>query len=203
MQLMRQSEGSHDEIDYFLVPVVEDIKQIRDSVKTVHELLKLGVEAEKIKVIFNKVGLTESVEDVFAEIIHALKKLGVPYDTDIVIYKSDFFPAFDSTNMSIQDFKDKFMTISLADNKKRMNELRRNRNRTELEDAEFKEIMSIIHTQQLAIKATRDLDAVFKAIFKEEIIDDEPVANEVITNESAQLKDAIEKLDGKKVKAKS
>lgn len=203
MQLMRQSEGSHDEIDYFLVPVVEDIKQIRDSVKTVHELLKLGVEAEKIKVIFNKVGLTESVEDVFAEIIHALKKLGVPYDTDIVIYKSDFFPAFDSTNMSIQDFKDKFMTISLADNKKRMNELRRNRNRTELEDSEFKEIMSIIHTQQLAIKATRDLDAVFKAIFKEEIIDDEPVANEVITNESAQLKDAIEKLDGKKVKAKS
>lgn len=196
MQLMRQMEGSHDDIDYFIVPVVEDVKQRRDSIRTVHELLKLGVPPEKIKIIFNKVGVTESVEDIFAELIHALKKLGVAYDTELTMYHSEFFPDFESSNMSIDDFKERIMSVSLADNKKRVNELRRNRNRTELEQKEIKEVMATIHTQQLAIKSARDLDKVFQILFKDEIIDDEPV----VANEDVEFKEAIEKLDNKKTK---
>jgi hypothetical protein len=170
MQLMKQMEGSHQNIDYFVIPVVEDVKQRRDSTRTVHELLKLGVDPNKIKVLFNKVGITQDVEDAFAELIHALKKLGVSYDTRAVIYHSEFFPAFERMDMSLDDFKNKIMAVPLSQNQARMNELRRNRNRTELEDKEFKELKSIIATQGLGIKAARDLDEVFKVLFKEELI---------------------------------
>lgn len=201
MNLISQMSGSHDDIDYFVVPVTKEVKIHRDSIKTVHQLLKLGVEPERIKVVFNKVGLTESVEDSFEAMIHALKLLGVPYDTNIVIYSNGFFPDFENTNMGIEDFKDKVMGVSLVEGKKRMNVLRRNRNRTEAENKEFKALMPALQTQQLAISTTIELDAVFKLMFKEEIMDDEPVINEVVSDEDAKLKDAIEKLDSKKTKS--
>ena len=198
MHLISQMSGSHDDIDYFVVPVTQDVKIRRDSIKTVHELLKVGVPPQKIKVVFNKVGLTESVEDVFDVLIHALKKLGVPYDIKNTIYSNGFYPDFENTGMGIEDFKDKIMSVSVEDNKKRMNELRRNRNRTELENEEFTELMNTLQTQQLAISTAIELDAVFKNLFKDEIINDEPVVND----NDVELKEAIEKLDTNSKKSK-
>lgn len=178
MQLMRQFEGSYADIDYFVVPVVNDVKQRRDSSRTVHELLKLGVDADKIKVVFNRVGVTEDVIDAFDDMIYALENLGVDYDLDAVIRESQFFPYFERTNMSLDEFKKEVMAVPLEENKKRQNELRRKKDRTKAEEQEFKELMKTISTQHLAISATRNLDEVFRTLFKEEIYDDEPVETE-------------------------
>ena len=54
MQLMRQSEGSHDEIDYFLVPVVEDIvtvKQLIERLKNEDALVLVPYELEDVKLL--------------------------------------------------------------------------------------------------------------------------------------------------------
>ena len=173
IQIMQQMESSDDDIDYFVIPVVKDEKMRRDSVKTIQELLKLGVDPSKIKPLFNRVSLTDDVEEVFADFIYALKKLGVSYNPDAVVRESRFFSVFERTGMSLDDFKNTIMAKPLEENKKRQNELRCKPERTKEEQQEFQELLSLISTQQLAIAATRNLDKVFYALFQEQVIDDE------------------------------
>lgn len=50
---MNEYQGSHDLIDYFIVPVVREAKQQADSIQTIQTLVAMGVEADRFKVIFN------------------------------------------------------------------------------------------------------------------------------------------------------
>ncbi|MGY2437331.1 StbB family protein, partial [Escherichia coli] len=50
---MNEYQGSHDLIDYFIVPVVREAKQQADSIQTIQTLIAMGVEADRFKVIFN------------------------------------------------------------------------------------------------------------------------------------------------------
>lgn len=55
LALMRKFKGSHEDFDYFVVPTVPDIKQQKDTANTANELAKMGVTANKIKVVLNRV----------------------------------------------------------------------------------------------------------------------------------------------------
>jgi hypothetical protein len=55
IKLMAQFAGSHEEFDYFVVPVVAEKKQQADSINTIKTLSRIGVPANKIRVVFNKV----------------------------------------------------------------------------------------------------------------------------------------------------
>ncbi|HCP3011494.1 TPA: transcriptional regulator, partial [Escherichia coli] len=50
---MNEYQGSHDLIDYFIVPVVREAKQQIDSIQTITTLMAMGVEQDRFKVIFN------------------------------------------------------------------------------------------------------------------------------------------------------
>lgn len=50
---MNEFKGSHDLIDYFVIPVPTQDKQQRDSIATIQTLLDMGIEQERIRVIFN------------------------------------------------------------------------------------------------------------------------------------------------------
>ncbi|ECI2791926.1 transcriptional regulator [Salmonella enterica subsp. enterica serovar Give] len=50
---MLEFQGSHELIDFFIVPVTPQDKQQRDSIATINNLLDMGIEEERIKVIFN------------------------------------------------------------------------------------------------------------------------------------------------------
>ncbi len=65
MKLMKQYQGSHEDMDLFVVPAVKEAKQIGDTIATIQALTSLGVQPKKIRLIFNRVEVDEVVEDVF------------------------------------------------------------------------------------------------------------------------------------------
>ena len=68
-RLMGQYRGSHEDIDLFVVPAVKEAKQIKDTIATISALSSLGVGAKKIRVVFNRVEVDESIEDSFYPLI--------------------------------------------------------------------------------------------------------------------------------------
>jgi len=64
-QLMSQHKGSSKKFDYFVVPTVGEKKQIYDTIKTVDTLASMGIPRKRIKVIFNKIEVDDSVEQEF------------------------------------------------------------------------------------------------------------------------------------------
>ena len=64
---MVKVEGSHLEIDYFVVPTIPGGKEQRDTVRTIQALSEVGVEAERIRVLFNRVR-SDDVKEEFAPI---------------------------------------------------------------------------------------------------------------------------------------
>jgi hypothetical protein len=66
---MAQYRGTHSEFDYFVVPAVRDVKQLKDTVATIMTLQQIGIKANKIKVVFNRMLPYEKVENVFAPLL--------------------------------------------------------------------------------------------------------------------------------------
>lgn len=67
-QLMKQHKGSTKKFDYFVVPTVAEKKQLFDTIKTIDHLAEMGVPRKRIKVIFNKIEVDDSVEQDFSMI---------------------------------------------------------------------------------------------------------------------------------------
>ncbi|KND60578.1 Stability protein StdB [Candidatus Burkholderia verschuerenii] len=65
IKLMRQYRGSHEDMDYFVVPAVKEDKQIKDTIATIQALASMGVSPKKVRVVFNKLEADETVEDAF------------------------------------------------------------------------------------------------------------------------------------------
>ena len=102
LALMRQYRGSHEDFDLFLVPTVPDLKQQRDTVECINELARLGVPAEKIKIVFNMVEPGTDVERVFAPVlafVAAEGKCGA--DLRAVILRNEVFAKLSSHALSI------------------------------------------------------------------------------------------------------
>jgi hypothetical protein len=65
IKLMQQYRGSHEDFDFFVVPAVKEAKQIKDTIATITALAAMGVPAERIRVVFNKLEPDETVEEAF------------------------------------------------------------------------------------------------------------------------------------------
>ncbi|WP_223953287.1 StbB family protein, partial [Aeromonas caviae] len=48
-------DGSHLEIDYFIVPVTPGTKEQKETISLVGTLANMGIDAEKIRIVFNRV----------------------------------------------------------------------------------------------------------------------------------------------------
>lgn len=69
---MLKIEESHIEFDYFVVPVVSGTVEQRESVKMLQTLADIGIPADKIRVVFNRVNMDVSEE--FPAILGYAKK---------------------------------------------------------------------------------------------------------------------------------
>lgn len=101
---MKKYQGSHEDLDYFIIPVTPEVKQQIDSVNTAKFLIDLGIPSEKIKFVFNQVPLDSSADDLFTPILTAVKKLKLDQKIP-VIYENEFFDNFEikSGNLSLSD----------------------------------------------------------------------------------------------------
>lgn len=165
MSALKRLEGSHEDYDYFIVPVVKTAKPQADGIKTVHELLKLGVEPEKIKVVFNMVEYKDEIEADFAETIYALETLGVPYDLDAAIEFSSFYPNFNSLGITLEELlatptkehKSKIATLTAKRQKQG--------NLSEEDNDALLRYIELVTTQRYAKTCIRNHDQVFNVLF--------------------------------------
>lgn len=140
-------EDSHEEFDYFIVPLISGDKQQVDTKSTLVELIRLGVKASKIRLIFNFVEKQEKIERDFEFIIDAAKKLKIRVP-NVGIQENEVFEKLRILNKSIEEIlqmEDLRTQFSAATDPIKKEELR-----------------TLIGVQRTAKTAKKNLDEVFK-----------------------------------------
>jgi hypothetical protein len=124
-----KSDDIHEEIDFFFIPTTPKGKQQVDTVATIEALLDLGIEPERIKIIFNFYDPDFPVDKLYSHIFESdifdILKLK---DIDNV-FTIEESPAFDMlaeigisfTDMANDERDFKALTRATKDKKKRMN----------------------------------------------------------------------------------
>ncbi len=151
---MRKFRGSHEDFDFFVVPVVKDIKQQKDSMATIEALQAIGVPPKKIRVIFNRLESDESVDQVFYPIanFHEATK-AFTLKPEWVIHENEIYNRLKSLRKSLTD-----VVNDQTDYKKVLAEAK---TEEEKDDA-----VHMIMAKRLATAAHENLEAVFKTLFK-------------------------------------
>lgn len=152
--LMRKYRGSHADFDYYVVPVVKEKKQQKDTMATIEALNAIGVPANKIRLVFNKVDISEDVLKEFAALIayhEQEKKFWMNPEAAI-----EFTEVFDKASAV------KRTVTELAEDKtnyrEKLNSL--------TDEAERAETIKMISAQRLAYSAHENLNTVYKLLFK-------------------------------------
>ena len=73
LALMRRYRGSHEDFDIFVVPTVPAGKQQRDTMATLAELSRLGIPADKVRVVFNMIEEGTDLERTFDPLLAFLR----------------------------------------------------------------------------------------------------------------------------------
>lgn len=137
--------GSHNDYDYFLLPTVSSLKEQIDTNATMIELLELGVNSNKIRLVFNKVeeaGKLNNFEKVIKQA--ELLKIRVP---SVGIQDNEVYSKLRELEISMQellaieDLRDKIKQADDTDKKRKLAKL--------------------LSSQMLAQSACKNLDDVF------------------------------------------
>jgi hypothetical protein len=154
LKLMQQYDGSHEEFDYFVVPVVKEKKVQSDTVNTIRALHKLGIDKKKIRMVFNKVEVDDSVEDEFAALFGlAQSEKSFIAKPEAVIYANEVFERLKAVGRSLGD-----ITADETDYRTKL------RQTTDEDEKEL--CIRMVALKRLAITANKNLDDVFKVLFK-------------------------------------
>ena len=74
LSLMRKYRGSHEDFDYFVIPTVPALKQQQDTIATLAELARLGIPANRVRVVFNQVEDSTDVRKTFDTVLSFLEQ---------------------------------------------------------------------------------------------------------------------------------
>ena len=155
LKYMQQQAGSHEEFDYFLVPVVNEKKAQADSVNTIRALSNLGIGQNKIRVVFNKMDTDESVDDEFTSLFGlAAKEKSFIANPDAVILSNEVYERLKSVGKSLAE-----ISADPIDYRVRFKEV------TNQEEKAM--CLNMVALKRLAVTANKNLDDVFKAVFSE------------------------------------
>lgn len=151
MDAMAEYDGSHEDIDRFVVPVTPETKQQIDSINTVRALVDLGVDASRIRMVFNRVPKRQTVEDAFPAIFGFHAKTGAfTLHPAAAIAESEAFDLLKALNRSLIDMatdtRDYRADLASAD------------------DHAAERIKTTIRAQRLARPLAPQLDQVFNFI---------------------------------------
>jgi hypothetical protein len=98
---MRRFEGSHIAIDYFIVPVTGGTKEQRGTIGMITSLANLGVPANRIRILFNRVN--ESVQDEFRMLLNYVEKNNnATANLDAAIFDNELFDVLADENISMK-----------------------------------------------------------------------------------------------------
>jgi hypothetical protein len=152
LKMMQQYAGSHEEFDFFIVPVVKEQKQQGDTVNTIRALSKIGIPKGKILLVFNMVEVDESVEDEFAALFGLVKaEKSFTLNPAAVIYSNEVFEKIKTVGKSLGE-----VTDDPTDYRAKLREAK--------DDREKEFCVRMVAIKRLAVTANQNLDAVFKAV---------------------------------------
>jgi hypothetical protein len=154
LKLMQQYDGSHEEFDFFVIPVIKEKKVQADTVSTIRALQVLGVPKKKIRMVFNKVEADDSITGEFGQLF-ALAEMEKSFivNADAAIYSNEVFERLKSVGKSLGD-----ITADETDYRTML--------RTAKDEEEKELCIRMVALKRLAITANKNLDDVFKVLFK-------------------------------------
>lgn len=146
-------DQAHLEIDYYVLPVVASGKAQRETIKTIQALAELGVPADRVRVLFNRVDA--DVQEEFAAIFgYARQAGGFVANPEAAIFENEVFDLLANKRTTINEI--------LAD-ETNYRQLLREADRS---DARRIAHLSDMHAlQSLARPVDRQLDRAFAALF--------------------------------------
>lgn len=120
-------DDSHEEIDYFIVPITSGTKEQKESISMLNALSAIGIQPEKIRVIFNRVD--SDVADEFPFIIAYHKKTkSFTANQECAIFENELFDALSVKGITVDalindetDYKSLLKTNIDASEKERNN----------------------------------------------------------------------------------
>ncbi|EET2715033.1 plasmid stability protein StbB [Escherichia coli] len=92
MNNMIKFDDSHEEFDNFIIPVTSGTKEQKETIQMLDTLASIGIPAEKIRVVFNRV--ESDVDDEFPFIIARYKKeKSFVLNKECAIFENELFDA--------------------------------------------------------------------------------------------------------------
>lgn len=152
VRLMDQYKGSHEDVDFFVIPVVKESKQMRDTINTINTLSKMGVDSARIRVVFNMIETDDAIDDAFYPLLefHKASK-SFTLRRKAAIQFSELYQRLRSLGIGISEL--------LADQTDLKAKLR------ECQDVDEKQdIVTRISARRLATSADQNLNAVFATL---------------------------------------
>lgn len=148
IKLMQQHVGSHEEFDYFVIPVVKENKVQLDTLHTIEVLRTIGIEDRKIRIIFNKLDIDDIIEDEF-EILFGLNLSPAP---KAVIFENEVYENLKGVGKSLADL--------ISDNTDYRAKLRQATDQNEKSHC-----LLMISMKRLALSANKNLETAFQTAF--------------------------------------
>lgn len=153
MEYMSRYEGSHEEFDYFLIPVTKAQKVQKDTINTIHALNEVGINKNKIITLFNRLDSDETVDSEFPAIsMFEQTKNMFTLKKDAIIYDNEVFEKLKAIGKNLGEFNE-----DKTDYRQKLRE-------TSDEDERYI-IMRMVAIMRLAPPATRNLDRVYNVLF--------------------------------------
>jgi MinD-like ATPase involved in chromosome partitioning or flagellar assembly len=152
LKLMQQHEDSHEEFDWFVVPVVKEVKQQTDTINTIALLRGVGVASAKIRVVINKADPDDDLENDFGPVYEFCRSGQATLPEGAVIFSNEVFAGLTRLHMTLSD-----LTADTTDYRQRL----RDATNEDEQDA----AINMIGNKRLAKTCTKNLDAAFQALF--------------------------------------
>ncbi|QBY56095.1 StbB family protein [Cupriavidus oxalaticus] len=151
---MTQYRRSHEDFDCFVVPVVKESKQQKDTIATIDALSALGVPAKKIRVVFNKLAIDDDVHSEFGAIFgYATEEKKCVVRPEAAVFENDVFERSKALSKTISE-----ILADTTDFRAKLKEAK--------DDHEKEHCVQMILAKRLADSANENLDAVYKVLFK-------------------------------------
>lgn len=101
MSNLEDFEDAHEEIDYYVIPVTSGTKEQQETMTMISSLVALGIPANKIRVIFNRVKRDVASEFSIIKAYHAVSNSFWLHD-DCAVYETELFNALAIKRLSLQ-----------------------------------------------------------------------------------------------------
>ena len=155
MNNMLKFGDSHEEFDYFVIPVTSGTKEQKETIKMLDTLSGIGISSEKIRILFNRVD--SNVEEEFSSILARYKKeKNFTLNKECTIFENELFDALSIKGITVDAL--------LSDTTDYKSLLKENKQASDKERNMWADMFAL---KSLAKGVKRNLDDVYTNLFKE------------------------------------